>query len=802
MSVERKITYIDIESIGFYGMPVLLQYAVEEGPIILYEIWKEPVSKTLELIESFLENILVFFNTTFDFFMLSKLHSIWSLLPGDWIPEDHVDQIANKEAEGRDGGCIKPWSTLDLMLHARRGKLQSLMARSEIRIKKIPIVLAQPLANRLEDTIQIDDIYFAKRADIHAPKWKVLDIVSNTGTVNKDYKDVCLKFSAAGGLKFLAEYVLKLKPKFHMSDVGLPKEDLPYELGFAPYATAISSAPDWTYLLRKKGQQKEDKLVKTWPALIKKHIEHWHSDVNAREYAYDDIVYTRGLYHYFGDPAHGDNDSVLAVMVAAIRWRGFMYDRDGLESLREASRKVAAQAPINVSSWREVYRYLAATMDIVEVDVIKDTTQKSVLEKIAEWYTEESEICIKCFGTGTDEDVTCERCEGTGEIKEGVHPAASRAKQLNAVKVAVKEIELYDKLLIADRFHASFKIIGTLSSRMSGADGLNAQGIKKDKTVRKQFPLARQDEILCGGDFDGFEITIADAVFDDENLHETLLGGQKFHGVLGVELFPGKTYEEILASDGQEVDFYSKAKQGTFGFLYGGDENTWHNNLSIPLKQAKKAFDDFCTKYPGIGESRDKIKEDFCSMVQPGGIGTAVIWKDPKDYCETFLGFKRYFTLENKICKELFNLAQNTPQEWKDYVVKVIRRDREQTAAGAVSSALYGAAFQMQAKNMRAANNHLIQSPGAEITKEVQRKIWDIQPHGAHPVVVAPMNIHDEIMCATNPDYANVVAEAVKESVESFRSHVPLIGMSWNLEMNNWAEKKGTSKQVHITYER
>ncbi len=746
MSVERKLIYLDSETCGLHSMPVLLQYAVEEGPITLYEIWKEPVWKTLELIEMFCENILIMFNSAFDFFMLSKLHSIWSLLPGDLIPEAHVDQIANLEAKGRDGGVIKPWSTLDLMLHSRKGPFQSLMARKEIRLKKIPIVLAQPLANELEKTIHIDDIYFAKKADPHAPNWKVLDIMSNSGVVNKDYKDVCLKFAAAGGLKFLAEHALKIPPKFHMSDVGLPKEDLPFELGYAPYATAISSAPDWTYLLKAKGQQKRDKLVKTWPALIHKHIAHWHSDVNAREYAHDDIVYTRGLYHYSGDPKHGDNDSVLACMVAAIRWRGFMYNREGLEALREASREVASHAPINVSSWREVYKHLAATMDIVEVEVIKDTTQKSVLEKISEWYTEKPEICIKCFGTGSDEDVTCARCEGTGEIKAGVHPAASRAKQLIDVKVAVKEIELYDKLLIADRFHASFKIIGTLSSRMSGADGLNAQGIKHDKAVRKMFPLARPEEVLCGGDFDGFEITIADAVFDDSNLHETLLGGHKFHGVLGIELFPGKTYEEILASDGQEVDFYSKAKQGSFGFLYGGDETTWHKNLSIPLKQAKKAFDDFCSKYPGIGESREKIKDDFCSMIQPGGIGTAVIWKDPKDYCETFLGFKRYFTLENMICKALFNLARNTPQEWKDYTVKVVRRDREQTAAGAVASALYGAAFQMQAKNMRAANNHLIQSPGAEITKEVQRKIWDIQPQGAHPVVVAPMNIHDEIM--------------------------------------------------------
>ena len=100
-----------------------------------------------------------------------------------------------------------------------------------------------------------------------------------------------------------------------------------------------------------------------------------------------------------------------------------------------------------------------------------------------------------------------------------------------------------------------------------------------------------------------------------------------------------------------------------------------------------------------------------------------VVWKEPADYAETMLGFRRYFTLENRIARAIFDLARKPPKHWKDCKVKVVRRDRVQTAGGAVSSALYGAAFSMQAANMRAAANHEIQSPGAEITKHVQRKI-------------------------------------------------------------------------------
>ena len=183
-------------------------------------------------------------------------------------------------------------------------------------------------------------------------------------------------------------------------------------------------------------------------------------------------------------------------------------------------------------------------------------------------------------------------------------------------------------------------------------------------------------------------------------------------------------------------------------------------------------------------------------MKQPGGIGSAVIWADPADHIETFLGFRRYFTLENRICKALFDLARKPPQSWKECRIKVVRRDRVQTAGGAVASALYGAAFQMQAANMRAAANHEIQSPGAEITKAVQRKLWDLQPAGIHELRIGIMNVHDELTVVTKRDLGDEIVNRVRTVVESFRPQVPLIGMDWNPVMANWAEKKGGTIKI------
>lgn len=787
--------YFDSETCGLHGFPVLFQYAVEDGPIVLYELWREPIQKTLDLIEWMCGHTMVFFNATFDMFHICKVYTVFSLCDPNWIPMEHIEEIAQLESKGTNGPCVKPIATLDLLLHSRKGPYQSLMARENIRIKRVPTALAYALAQELEQKIELDGIYFAKTTDKTAPKWKVFDIISNRGVVNQDFKDVVLKFNPSGGLKYLAEYAMGLPPKAHYKDIELDSSWRPFELGWAPYATAVASAPDW------ECYDADGKLIgMAWPALIHEHIRHWHESAPAREYATDDIVYTRGLYKHFGKPEPNDDDSVLACMVAAVRWHGFEYNREGIEDLMQAALVKIATAPVNINKPRAVRKYLREAMDDMEAIIIEESTRKANLEQIKEWFIAEEEICTKCDGEPDDEH-PCLRCGNTGKIMPGKHPAAVRAEDLLDVKAASKELELYTKLLKAKKFHTSFKVIGALSSRMSGGDGLNAQGIKKTTAVRCMFPMAWEGYTLCGGDFDAFEVTLADAVFDDEYLRQTLLDGKSVHALLGMELY-NKTYEEINDSKGTDFDMYSRAKSGMFGFLYGGDFNTWNQKLAIPLDQAKKAYDKWCSKYPGIGRARMRIFDQFCSMRQSGGIGTQVIWQEPCDFCETFLGFRRYFTLENKICKALFQLANKPPAAWRACTVKVTRRDRVQTAGGAIQSALFGAAFQIQAADMRAANNHLIQSPGAQITKSVQRKIWDLQPAGVGPMVVAPINIHDEILCVTRPDYVQAVADTVQAGVEFFRPAVALIGLKWNLEMSNWAEKKSGSKQLHITYKR
>jgi len=786
--------FFDTETCGLHGQMVLLQWAEDDGPIHLFEVWKQPIHKTLALIEFICEREVCGFNLVFDWFHLAKTYTIFSLFPKDWIPEEHIEEIAARESEGCFGPGLKPKAACDLLLHSRRGPYQKLMSRKDVRIRRVPTPLAYAMAMELEGRVKFDDILFARTKDKSGPRWKVFDVTDRkTGLVDPCLKDVVLKFNPAGGLKFLAEYALGKKPKAHFSDIELPKTDRPAELGYAPYASAVSSPEkDWAVY-------KPDGSLRgyAWPAKIQKHIDHWHTHEGAREYATDDVVYTRELYYHFESPPAGDTDSELACMVAVVRWRGFKINIPGIRKLMTNAASVLSHSPVNINKPSAVRKYIREKMTDTEAIPLDNSTKKKVLTEIAQMKCDEGDGCPMCFASGiTMEGDPCPRCDGKGFMQGGPSPAAIRAQEILDVKIAAKEVELYAKLLKAGRFHASFKVIGTLSSRMSGGDGLNAQGIKHDKAVRKMFPLTEGDNVLCGGDFDAFEVTIADAVFKDPKLHQVLLEGRKIHAMFAMEIFPGTTYEEVLESDGTKNDMYGPGKSAIFAMLYGGDHNTLYQNQGIPLDIGEEAFKGFDKRFPGVKAARERVQQAFCALTQPKGIGTRVVWKDPSDHCETFLGFRRYFTLENSVISALFKLAQSVPKQWRDVKMNVVRNEVRgpQTAGGAASSALYGAAFQIQAQNTRAAANHLIQSPGAMITKEVQRAIWDLQPVGIHELMVAPMNIHDEVMCVTHPTYVDPVAAVVRRVTESYRDKVTLLGMTWNKVQANWAEKKGGSE--------
>lgn len=107
--------YIDSETCGLHSVMVLLQYAEEDGPICLYDVWKRPVHETLRLIEWLCEKTVVGFNLAFDWFQIVKTYTTFRLADPEWTPEEHIDQIATLEPQSQKAPCVKPASALGIV---------------------------------------------------------------------------------------------------------------------------------------------------------------------------------------------------------------------------------------------------------------------------------------------------------------------------------------------------------------------------------------------------------------------------------------------------------------------------------------------------------------------------------------------------------------------------------------------------------------------------------------------------------------------------------------------------------------
>ena len=264
--------------------------------------------------------------------------------------------------------------------------------------------------------------------------------------------------------------------------------------------------------------------------------------------------------------------------------------------------------------------------------------------------------------------------------------------------------------------------------------------------------------------------------------------GKKIRGLFGVYLFPGKTYEEIISTDGAGGldDLYSRSKKSVFLKIYGGNAWTIAEKIFISEEVAQAADEAFEKEYPEVAQVQNKVVERFTAIKQPAGIGSKIIWEDPERYIETMLGFKRYFDLEIKTMEKLFELAQNPPKDWKFKSI-VKRRDRSQTVLGAVQSALYAAAFAIQGHMQRFATNHPVQGTGAGILKRTQCELWVIQPIGIHPWKIRMMNIHDELVTVCDPSIVNEVYEIVEKTIAKLKSIVPLLNLTMR-KGENWAD--------------
>jgi hypothetical protein len=716
--------FLDTESKGLVGPTSTIQWKLNDEPTKTHLVWDEPARETLRLIEKIVEEAVCGFHLSHDWFHLQRAYCILRLLDPTRPPTVQGWLRVQKEAVW--GPCVKPKSALDLMLYAMRGPAQSLMERDDIRIKKVPRQIAHWLAERLKDLVDLPGIYFYYRKNGY--EWVVDDHDGN----QMEFPDVVLKWGASRGLKPLGRHLLNAD----VLDYELPSQFMPKEDLWNPFGDG-------------------------WVAHSDYHDAYWRLDPRAQRYAREDVeVLTYGLWKHFGSPPPGDADSLLAILVGCSRWRGFALDLERLKQIRDDSKKKMEAAP---RAPKTVLQGLRDRCSPIEAMTIRST---------------DSETLAKIGGTREENDWK------PGLFDEN-HPACQFARAVIKARSAEKELNVCEKLLRTERFHPDFKVIGALSGRMAGSGKLNAQGIsgkQKGSCLREAFILADGDELLDAGDFDSFEVAIAAAVYNDPGLTADLSTGKKIHAIYG-SIMLELEYDVVKKNKGT----YTDSKRAFLGRLYGAQDPKVSKVLNISLEQVRRNEAKLAGRYPGIGRARQETADKFCSMRQVGEVGSRIEWRDPAEYEESLLGYRRYFTLENKIVRALFDLASHAPEELRTGGSCQRTKGRAQTLGGAAQSAIYACAFGIQASAMRQAANHRIQSTGARITKELQADIWDHQPCGIHQWIVRPMQIHDEVQCPRSRSVD--LRGTVKALLARHRTRIPLLEMAWMQGLKSWAEK-------------
>jgi hypothetical protein len=802
--------FLDTETCGLHGVPVLLQHAQDDGEVSVHHLWKMPIYESMKLIEEFVEGRVVAHNLRFDWFHLSKWYNMmyWLLTRAHIEDIDHPINLsrgimAEAEWQSQFGPCLKPASAIDTLLLASKGEDQAyLMDTKAIYVRRIPIGMAEPLCEQLNLATDLPWILFAGKKN-QEQRWTVCDNTDRrTGEVDPYWKDIKISFNPSKSLKDLAVFLCDHEPPKRFADIAPP--EFPAEEGYAPFATLLSNeSKDWLYPIRKKqpnGQYRE-RLMPTWPALVYDHIEHWSSDLDAQAYAEDDIHMLRKLYQKFGSPLE-DEDGMVACQVASVRLRGFDVNMEGVETLRNESLNVVGGAEINVNSPKQVAGFVAEALDPMEQLMLREGCNQKVIDAIKiEFNLDEEEECYcdegKVFDESAGTFVDCVRCEGKGSVGPGPMPVVGRVQHIEAVRKHTKRVELFDKLRLARRAYPDFNVIGTKSGRMSGASGLNFQGIDHSDAVRSLFTLAGPSNgswdcpngtelVLSAGDYESQELAIAATAMRDEDLMEDMASGKKLHGLFAAQAFE-TTYEDIMSNkdDGR----YGKGKGGVFAILYGGTFETVAKNMGIEVEVAEAAYNRMVAKYPQMGNTRKKITERFSSMHQTDE-GKIEYRDPPEKFIESVFGFRRYFDTEYEIQRMILSVIKNMPPHWKDIELKVERKEgRLQSMSGALCSALYGAAFSIQNKIIRASNNHVIQSTGRHLTVGMQAAVWSLQPTGIHPFRLTLMSIHDELAVVCPPQYVDKVNGVIEEKVTEQCETVPLTCINWFNGNKSWAEK-------------
>lgn len=141
---------LDTETLGFTGPIVTMQINDE-----FYNVWRQPIEKTLALIDTMMDGEIVCYNTAYDAFHISRIYNLFRQLDNKTEPPNPVEAATIDALGGKNFLCLKPKNTIDLYVVLRQTKLKYLFKLKPIIVSKVPIQAADELINIIQQNLTL-----------------------------------------------------------------------------------------------------------------------------------------------------------------------------------------------------------------------------------------------------------------------------------------------------------------------------------------------------------------------------------------------------------------------------------------------------------------------------------------------------------------------------------------------------------------------------------------------------------------------------------------------------------------------
>ena len=154
------------------------------------------------------------------------------------------------------------------------------------------------------------------------------------------------------------------------------------------------------------------------------------------------------------------------------------------------------------------------------------------------------------------------------------------------------------------RIRSSFQMTVTATGRLSSTEP-NLQNIpvrkKLGAEIRKMF-VAGPGMVLVDADYSQIELRLLAHISGDEAMRDAFLSGEDFHRVTASKVF-GVPLEEVTTLQ------RSRAKAVNFGIVYGISAFSLAQDIGVFPNEAKAYMDAYLSKYHGVRDYMEKIKE-------------------------------------------------------------------------------------------------------------------------------------------------------------------------------------------------